>query len=271
MYNRRSVLTSLGALPLVTGCASAGTKPAPVKTFVFIPGTWHGGWVWTPLVRHLTLQGHRAFAVTCTGLGERAHLVSRDVGLATHINDVIGVIENEELENVTLVAHSFGGITATGVCDRLRKRIDRVVFFDAFIPTLERPAWVMRDENGEWPEWWRKRQKNFVDGYLMDFFKEYPINMLIDPEVYPEIAALIRRRLTLHPAKQWTDPVSFANGGWEGISRAYVHCVGQKYRQTSAAMYGPAKEPGWDFYELPTQRLGMLTHVSATADLLIRM
>ncbi len=271
MFDRRAILTGIGASPLLGACSAYRAPSAVSKTFVFIPGTWHGGWVWTPLAEHIIRQGHRAFSVTCTGLGERSHLVSPEIGLQTHIDDVVAVIENEELENVTLVAHSFGGITATGVCDRLRSRIERVVFFDAFVPTRDRPAWVIRDENGKWPEWWEKRQAKFIEGYLMDFFGEYPIEMLVDPKQYPDIAALVRRRLTPHPAKQWTDKVSFTNGGWEGLPRTYVHCVGQTFRQSSAAMYGPAKEPGWDFHELAAPRLGMLSHVQETAALLLRV
>ncbi|MEM1260788.1 MAG: alpha/beta hydrolase [Pseudomonadota bacterium] len=251
--------------------AASKVSAAPRRDFVLIPGTWHGGWVWTPVANRLIREGHRAFAVTCTGVGERAHLRTPEVGLATHINDVLAVIDNEDLDDVTLVAHSFGGITATGVCDALRDRIRRVVFFDAFIPTPERPAWVMQDDDGVWPSWWQDRQKKFVDGYLMDFFAEYPLRMLIEPEQYPDIAASVRRRLTLHPAKQWTDSVSFENGGWQGLPRAYVHCVGQQYRQTSAAMYGPAKEAGWDWVDLPTQRLGMLIDPDRVTQLLLAL
>ncbi len=271
MFSRRSVLAGLGVSPLAAGCAAYTAEANAPKTFVFIPGTWHGGWVWTPLAENLIRQGHRAFPVTCTGLGERAHLVSPEVGLQTHIDDVVAVIENEELSNVTLVAHSFGGITATGVCDRLRNRIERVVFFDAFIPTRDRPAWVLRDDNGNWPDWWAKRQAKFIDGYLMDFFSEYPVEMLVDPKTHPDVAALVQRRLTPHPAKQWTDKVSFTHGGWENLPRAYIHCVGQTFRQSSAAMYGPAKEAGWDFHELAVPRLGMLSHVHETAALLLRL
>ena len=267
VISRRRLVASTAAAAAVAGLpAVARAKGA--RDFVFIPGTWHGGWAWTPVANRLIRDGHRAFAVTCTGVGERAHLATPTVGLETHIEDVSRLIELEQLSDVTLVAHSFGGITATGVCDRLRERIRRVVFFDAFVPTPERPAWVMRDAEGNWPAWWQKRKAKFIDGYLMDFFAEYPIKMLVDPDDYPEIAASVAARLTPHPAKQWTDPVSFANGGWQGLPRTYVHCVGQTYRQSSAAMFGPAKAAGWDWIDLPTQRLGMLTHPDRVAALL---
>ncbi|MEO1034071.1 MAG: alpha/beta fold hydrolase [Pseudomonadota bacterium] len=268
--NRRQFAAGLAAVPLA-GLAARRARSADSRDFVLIPGTWHGGWVWTPVANRLIRAGHRAFAITCTGVGERAHLATPNVGLDTHIDDVSRCIELEELDDVTLVAHSFGGITATGVCDRFRERIRRVVFFDAFVPTPERAAWVRRNEDGAWPDWWLARRGKFVDGYLMDFFAEYPLKMLIDPADHPTLAESVRQRLTYHPAKQWTDPVSFANGGWQGLPRAYVHCVGQEFRQSSAAMYGPAQAPGWDWFDLPTQRLGMLTHPGRVAELLLAL
>ncbi len=263
---RRQFLVSAGAASFAwPGLLTA--KPESAH-FVFIPGTWHGGWVWRPVADALIRRGHRAHAVTCTGVGERAHLATPNVGLNTHIADVVALIESEELDNVVLVAHSFGGITATGVCDQLGKRVRHVCFFDAFIPTPARPAWVMRVADGQWPTWWQKRQRHFVDGYLMDFFAEYPIEMLVDPKQYPDIARSVAKRLTYHPARQWTDSVSFENGGWQRHPRSYVHCTGQQFRQTSAAMYGPARQKNWRWYELPTQRLGMLIEPDLVADLM---
>ncbi len=268
--SRRKLLTALSATTL-GACAThpAMRASSGQATFVLVPGTWHGGWVWTPLAEQLRAAGARAFPITCTGLGERRHLMSPEIGLATHVDDVVNLIEFEELEQVILVGHSFAGMTITAVADRLRERIAQLVYYDAFIPTPQRPAWVMRDTDGQWPDWWQQRQTKFIDGYQMDFFAEYPIEMLVDPMEHPEIAANVRRRLTRHPAKQWTDPVAFENGGWQGIKRCYIHCVGQKLRPSSAAMYGPAKQAGWRFVEAHTPRLGMLTHVQDTARILL--
>ncbi|MEO0997842.1 MAG: alpha/beta fold hydrolase [Pseudomonadota bacterium] len=264
---RRALLGAGAALPLAAHAADAAATRAGGATFVFVPGTWHGGWAWTPLAEALRARGHRAFTVTCTGVGERSHLLTRDVGLATHVTDVCQLIEFEELNDVILCGHSFGGVTITGVADRMRDRISRLVYYDAFIPTPERPAWVMRDANGQWPEWWRKRREKFVDGYKMDFFAEYPIEMLVDPAEHPDVAALLQRRLTLHPARQWTEPASFDHGGWQGLPRTYLHCVGQTFRRSSEAMYGPALGKGWRFVVAPTPRVGMLTHTALTARL----
>ena len=263
---RRAALGALAAAPLLPPAAANETRKR--RTFVLVPGTWLGGWVWTPVAEALRARGHRAFCVTCTGVGERNHLLTPTVGLSTHVADVANLISYEGLDEVILVGHSFGGITITGVANELREKIAQLVYYDAFVPTRERPAWVMRDGSGAWPRWWQERQANFVDGYKMNFFAEYPLEMLVDEATYPSVASSVRERLTLHPARQWTEPVSFSNGGWEGLDRTYVHCVGQTFRQSSAAMYGPAKEAGWRFIEAETTRLGMLTHIEETVALL---
>ncbi len=78
-------------------------------TFVLVHGAWHGGWCWVRVADILRREGHRVFTPTCTGLGERAHLLSKDITLDTFVRDVAGTIAAEELTQVVLVGHSFGG------------------------------------------------------------------------------------------------------------------------------------------------------------------
>ena len=97
-------------------------------------------------------MGHRAYTPTCTCCGERLDLSGPAVGLDTHITDIAQVLEFEDLNNVILVGHSFSGITITGVADRCRERIDRIVFFDALVPREVRMSGVARDAGtGDFP------------------------------------------------------------------------------------------------------------------------
>lgn len=266
---RRDIIKAgiTGSILASTVGNAATLKPGkPSHTFVLVPGTWHGGWVWRDVRNILRARGHRVFTPTCTGCGERVHLSSPDVGLDTHITDVANVIEWEELDDVVLVGHSFSGITITGVCDQMPDRIKQVVFFDALVPREGRMAGVTRDPaTNEYPDWWKARQKKFIDGYRMDLWAEYPMEMLV-PAEYTEQAVRLKRLITTHPAKQWTDELELHNNGWEGIKRAYVHCIGQKYKMTSDLMVGPARDPGWDFIELDIPRDGMMTHPQLVAD-----
>ena len=238
-------------------CVSAATQ---IATFVLVHGTWHGGWVWQDVANRLRAMGHRVYTPTCTGCGERLHLTGPDVGLETHITDIAQVLEFEDLDNIVLVGHSFSGITITGVADRYRERINRIVFFDALVPREGRMSGVPRDpDTGDFPDWWKAREQHFIDGYQMDLWQDYPMEMLV-PGTYPEVSAKLRRLITPHPAKQWTDELVLAHGGWEGLKPTYIHCVGQTYRQSSDLMVGPARGPDWTFIELDVPRDGMLTH-----------
>jgi len=94
-----------------------------MTTYVLVAGAWLGGWCWQPVVRQLRDNGHDAYPVTLTGLGERVHLASPQVDLDIHITDVANLIEFEDLHDVVLLGHSYGGLVVTGAADRIPERI----------------------------------------------------------------------------------------------------------------------------------------------------
>src|SRR5881409_3342030 len=102
-----------------------------MATFVLVHGGFHGGWCWKRVTPLLRAAGHEVYTPTLTGLGERAHLLTRDVGLATHVQDVINVLTYEELTDLLLVGHSYGGMVITGVAERLPARVRQLVYLDA--------------------------------------------------------------------------------------------------------------------------------------------
>lgn len=105
-----------------------------MATFVLIHGGWHGGWCWKRVAALLRQTGHEVFTPTLTGLGERAHLLHQGIDLNTHINDVLGVLQWEELYDVVLCGHSYGGMVITGVADKVPEQIRTLVYLDAFVP-----------------------------------------------------------------------------------------------------------------------------------------
>ena len=105
-----------------------------MATFVFVHGAWQGGWCWVRVARLLRKQGHEVYTPTLTGLGERAHLLSEKINLDTHIQDVLGVLQSEELDNIVLCGHSYGGMVITGVADGAADRIRSLVYLDALVP-----------------------------------------------------------------------------------------------------------------------------------------
>lgn len=105
-----------------------------MATFVLVHGAWHGGWCYRDTAKALRDAGHTVFTPTHTGVGERAHQAAENITLETHIRDVCGCIEAEELNDVILCGHSYGGMVITGVADRLAGRIKSLVYLDAFVP-----------------------------------------------------------------------------------------------------------------------------------------
>lgn len=104
-----------------------------MATFVLVHGAWHGSWCWKRVRRALQELGHDVFTPTLTGVAERSHLLSRLVNLDTHILDVENLIRWEDLSNVVLCGHSYGGCVVSGVADRLSDRIRALVYLDAFV------------------------------------------------------------------------------------------------------------------------------------------
>ena len=144
-------MNSMIVAPLLAAVVAAPVPAAaqePGRTgFVLVHGAWGGGWDWWTVDSLLTGRGHRVERVTLTGLGERVHLASPDIGLETHVTDVVNRIEWEQLHEVVLVGHSYGGVIATLAADRIPHRIRRVVYVDAILPEDGRSV---ADVVGEW-------------------------------------------------------------------------------------------------------------------------
>ena len=99
-----------------------------MATFVLVHGSWAGGVVWRQLAPRLRKAGHEVYAPTLTGIGERKHLLNREIDLDTHIQDVIGVIDDEDLSDIVLVGHSYGGMVISGVADRVPEKVASLVY-----------------------------------------------------------------------------------------------------------------------------------------------
>ncbi len=131
----------LAFLIVSTGCKTPLRSPEPsasgqsVKpTFVLVHGAWGGGWDWKHVDDLLTADGYKVYRPTLTGLGEHSNLASTNIDLDTHIQDIVNVILWENLHDVVLVGHSYGGMVITGVADRIPDRIKHVIYVDALLP-----------------------------------------------------------------------------------------------------------------------------------------
>jgi pimeloyl-ACP methyl ester carboxylesterase len=133
---RRTVLASAtaGASVAALGGTPALAQTGAQKTFVLVHGAWHGGWCWRRVSDLLEKKGHKVFTPTLTGVGERSHLLSKDVNLDTHITDIVNVFKWEDLRDVCLVVHSYGGWPGSGALEQIGDRVSSIVWLDAFKP-----------------------------------------------------------------------------------------------------------------------------------------
>jgi pimeloyl-ACP methyl ester carboxylesterase len=269
MATRRSVIGGLAGLAAAASAGIPADFSVP-RNFVLVHGAWHGGWCWRYVRDRLTAAGHRVFTPTLTGLGERAHLLSRDIGLQTHIEDVVQLIQCEELENLVLCGHSYGGMVITGVADRLRGQIAHIVYLDAVVPRdgqsmlTEGPP---RDAAAQAAA--EAQLAGLVDqnGYMAVFPPEGLGVLPSDSDNY----AWVQRRLTPHPFRTWQDSISLPNGGSEGLSRTYILCTDPMLPGTSFAWHASRarQQPDWRYAEIATGHDAMVTAPDETTTVLL--
>lgn len=136
--SRRAVLGAAVAGAGIAASAALGTvsvkAQAKGRTFVLIHGAWHGGWCYGPCADILRAKGHKVYAPSLTGLADRSHLLSSAINLDTHITDIVNLFKWEDLDNVCLVGHSYGGWPISGAAEKLAGKIASIVYLDAFVP-----------------------------------------------------------------------------------------------------------------------------------------
>jgi len=187
-----------------------------MATFVLVHGAWHGGWCWRRVVDALQAQGHRVFAPTLTGVGERVHLMSSLITLETHIADVANLIETEELQDVVLGVHSYAGMLGTAIADRMPQRLKHLVYVDAVVP---RPG-----------ESWSSTHASAVREQRLAAAQQSPDYSFPapDPAVFglaAEDHAWVRRRQTPHPGHTYQAPLQFDASRVAAVPRTFVDCV----------------------------------------------
>lgn len=241
--NRRTALAgvSLAAAALAPGAANA--QGAAPKTYVLVHGAYGGGWIWRDVAAGLRGRGHRVFTPTQTGLGERSHLLSRQITVDTHIDDVASVFAFEDLRDVVLVGHSYGGMAVTGVADRLTDRIRHVVYLDALIPENGDTAFTILPAG--MADTRRKVAQEQGAGVAL------PVP---GPEAFPIPAGPAKdwfmQRLRPHPIGTYESPVRLAKPAGAGLPVTYV-----AYTSPALAAIEPSRQrakakSGWTYREL---------------------
>jgi pimeloyl-ACP methyl ester carboxylesterase len=211
-----------------------------MATIVLCHGAWSAAWAWRKMRPLFVAAGHAFYAPTYTGLGERAHLAGPHIDLETHIADVIGLIETEELSGITLLGHSYGGAVATGVADRVRDRVIGLIYLDAFVPRNGQSLLdLVPDSHGD-----RQRQDASDDPEGWRVRPNPP-----PPDTLPEDLAWVERHRRDMPIRCFSTPLRII--AEPSCPRHYIYAS----RTSPADPFRPflerAKtEPGWTATEI---------------------
>jgi len=230
-----------------------------VATILVAHGAWSAGWAWIKMHPLMRARGHRLVTPTYTGIGERAHLAHPGIDLDAHIEDVLAVLHYEDLHDVVLLGHSYGGMVATGVAERAPERLAQRVYLDAFVPrdgealldlvsTEARAA--TREGVAELGEGWR-----------------IPPNPVPDDTSETD-RAWIQPRRVMQPLATFAQPLRVSGAG-DHLPRSYIYCTraapGDVFRQFAERA---RSEPGWRCHDLDASHSPNITAPEALADLL---
>ena len=232
------------------------------RTYVLVHGAFHGGWCWRRVADLLRAAGQCVFTPTCTGTGERFHLMTAQGGLDTLVADVVNVLIFEELTDVILVGHSFGGAVITAAADCEPERLRHLVFLDGVVL-----------EDGECaldhlpPGLAAQRRRDAVR----------TSHGLTIPPPPPEAfgvtdendAAWLRRRLTPQPLATYTDALHLSAPLGNGVAKTYIACTNPGYAPLRISHDRALAQPGWHWQELPTGHDAMITAPNAVAAVLL--
>lgn len=230
---------------------------AAPATFVLVHGGWHGGWCWRRVAERLRARGHTVFTPTLTGMGEREHLFTPQIGLQTHVQDVQAVLRFEQLRDVVLVGHSYGGAIITQVADRDPAALRALVYVDALVPEHGQRGW-----DGFPPE----RQVAMRQGAQTLDGLRVPAP---DPRLWgitdPADLAWARACVTPHPIKTMFDePV--VTGRWRDVPRKHYVLAGAHRNPRFVAHHAAAAgDSAWTTAVIDGPHDLMVTHPDALA------
>ncbi len=266
--NRRNLLGASVVAGMASGLSACGTSPAVLAkqgqepeafkpqnqrpdTFVLVHGAFHGGWCWRQVADVLRSQGHRVFTPTLTGAGERSHLLSRQLSLDVWTQDILNVLHWEQLQEVTLVGHSFAGVTLCGVAEQAKSHLRNLVFVDALLLDAGQSAFSSR------PAADAERSRQIAaqtSGGLSVPAPPLSAFGLADPVITAAITPL----LTPHPLSIYESALDLRNPLGNGVPANYIVCSDPVFAplEPSRAI---ARRMGCQFHEIKTNHEVMFT------------
>lgn len=231
-----------------------------MTVYVLVHGAFHGGWCWRDVARNLRTSGHDVFTPTLTGLGAKHHLLTAETDLETHIADIANLIVWENLKDVVLVGHSYGGMAVTGVADRIADRIADIIYLDAIVPQDGQSTLDVQPEGRA--EWMRDRALDNGGIAIPP----------VDPELYgvtdPRQKSWVSQKCTDQPYAAFSQKIRLSGKPAERIAkRLYILCTDPALPYMRQ-FYDQATAAGWDTMEMATGHDAMVTAPAALTKIL---
>jgi pimeloyl-ACP methyl ester carboxylesterase len=235
-----------------------------MAAFVLVHGAFNGAWVWQRVARLLRAAGHEVLTPTLTGAGERFHLLTRDISLTIHVEDVVSAVIHEDLRDIVLVGHSYGGAVITMAADRLADRLRRVVYLDAAAPVAGQTS------TGAFAEGTADRLADMSNAdWLLP-----PLPLAAVGVRDADDGAWMDARRHPHPLHTLNEPI-VSDGASSGVSRSYIVHTD---KEVMISLFGVnplapfverARSEGWRMQEIRAGHDAMLTHPQLVAEALI--
>jgi pimeloyl-ACP methyl ester carboxylesterase len=245
-YKETTRRAALGAMAAASAVAVSGVAAAQVqaaqRTFVLVHGTWHGGWCWRRVADALEQKGHKVYAPSLTGVADRSHLMTKDVNLATHANDVANLVKWEELKDIVLVGHSSAGFVITQAAEQIGASVASIVYLDAFVPQVGDNLISLANPGPR-----KALEEAVARGDLAA--KPVPAAAF---KVNEKDRAWVDAKCTPHPLSVVVDKVTAAAAREKIARKTYIRATGfdsPVFDQTLARM---KTMPGWKTYEVPS-------------------
>jgi pimeloyl-ACP methyl ester carboxylesterase len=213
-----------------------------MATYVLVHGAWGGGWSYQAIARGLRAAGHDVYVPTLTGLGEREHLASPAIDLATHIRDVVNLIEYEDLSDIILCGHSYGGMVVTGAAAAVGGRIRTLFYLDAFLPKDGQALWDIADDAS---------RRHYIDAQ-----RDRP-GLIAHFSVAAGTPRPSPRPLSRHPLLTLIEPVRFTGEERKVANHTYVYATRDAPTIFTKFYEEVRHDPAWHVATVPTGHLVM--------------
>jgi pimeloyl-ACP methyl ester carboxylesterase len=250
-----------GASTTAFGVLTPARAQGARKTFVLVHGSSAGGWCYRRVADLLEKAGHKVYAPTLTGLGERSHLMSGQITLDTHITDVANVIKWEDLDGFVLVGHSYGGWIVSGVAERFEKRIASIVFLDAFMPE---DGQRVLDTNSP-------RSRAEIEEALKKAEVSRPAPAASVWAVNAKDQPWVNEKFTAQPIGVAFTPIRLTGARDRIARKTYVRAKGYDNPNFERYYAKVKSDPSWRTYELPCGHEVMIDMPERTAEILLEV